>query len=76
MKYAAGNRETPLVPLSNIDRTPVSFILMIEDTLCPSELNEYIYNVIPTKEKYIHFEHGDHFMYSFDLTEGEIERMV
>ena len=28
------------------------------------------------KEKYIRFEHGDHFMYSFELTDGEIARMV
>ena len=51
-------------------------ILMMEDSLCPSELNEYIFSAIPTPEKYIRFEHGDHFMFSFDLTEGEIDRMV
>ena len=51
-------------------------ILMMEDSLCPSEGNEYIFSAITTKEKYIRFEHGDHFMFSFDLTEGEIDRMV
>lgn len=62
--------------MSNIDRTPVSQILMTMDTLCPSEANEYIYGVIPTKEKYLRFEKGDHFIYSFDMTEDEIDRMV
>ena len=48
----------------------------MDDILCPSEKNEYIYSEITVKEKYIRFEHGDHFMYSFDNTEGEIEKMV
>ena len=45
---------------------------MTADSLCPSEANEYIYSVIPTKEKYLRFEKGDHFIYSFDLTEDDV----
>ena len=34
-KYAAGDRITPLVPLSNIDRVPISLVSGSADARCP-----------------------------------------
>mmetsp|Transcript_46331 Transcript_46331/g.61339 ORF Transcript_46331/g.61339 Transcript_46331/m.61339 type:complete len:131 (-) Transcript_46331:56-448(-) len=60
-KYARGKRITPLVDISLIDRTPVSFVIPISDKLCPPELSEWLYSLIRSQEKYVRYERGGHF---------------
>ena len=42
-KYARGDRVTPLVPLENIDRVPVTIIHGASDSRCPIHMAEWVY---------------------------------
>ena len=44
IKYAQGERVTPLVPIWNIDRVPVSIVHAIDDHRCGMAFAEEIYN--------------------------------
>ena len=52
MKYALGERITPLVPIENIDRVPVTFIHSTDDNRCLITYAERLYAQLPTPEKY------------------------
>ena len=75
-KYAAGERISPLVELSKIDRVPVSMVISMEDDICPVSLSEWHFNQIRSKDKFIRFERGGHTVYSWRTYEGFITRMV
>lgn len=62
--------------MARIDRVPVSLVVPIEDTWCPPEYNEWIYAEIKSEEKYLRYELGPHFIFSFWGTDNFISRMV
>ena len=56
-----GERITPRVDLSKIDRVPVSIVAPVSDQKCPVEFAEWIYDQITSEEKYIRIEGSNHY---------------
>lgn len=64
-KYFSGERQTPLVPLSNIDRVPVSIVHAPGDTRCPIAFAEWIFTEITTPDKHFVVNNGIHYTVQF-----------
>ena len=78
-KYAAGERTTPLVPIENIDRVPVSIMHDLSDYRCAWDYAEWIFHQIPTKEKYLIPKNIKHYSFARESDQGfrqQIEDMI
>ena len=71
-----GKRISPLVPLENIDRVPVTFIHGVLDDRCPTYQAEYFFNRIKTTEKYFVMRKGDHYEYLGSVEHSFVNQMV
>ena len=58
--YALGKRITPLVPIENIDRVPVTFVNAVDDYRCPTAFAEAIYQRVPTPDKTFLIKNASH----------------
>ena len=70
-----GVKESALVDLGNIDRTPVSIVIGSSDEICLVEYAQRHYDLMTTPEKYIRYEDGDHGM-PYRTDKGFMERFV
>ena len=62
--WARGQRISPLIDLTKIDRVPVSIIHPIRDIRCEPEMNaEWAYNQVSTPDKHIQFEEAMHYTF-------------
>ena len=61
VKYFNGERRTPLVPISNIDRVPVTLISSPADDRCPTEFAEWMFTEITTPDKQMVINNGIHY---------------
>ena len=55
-----GERITPLIPIWNIDRVPVTFIHSPQDGRCPMAFAEWIYSQLPVKQKALYTRNVRH----------------
>ena len=65
--WQAGETETDLVDLGNIDRVPVTIFMPTSDSACPSPKAEEHFEMIQS-EKYLVWQAGDHgvFIWLYD----------
>ena len=64
--WAGGQRISPLIDLSNIDRVPISIVHPINDLRCEVEFNaEYAFNQVRSPEKYLRFEDANHYTFIY-----------
>ena len=64
--WAGGQRISPLVDLSKIDRVPVSILHPINDYRCEVELNaEWAFNQVKTPDKHLRFEDIIHYTFIY-----------
>ena len=75
-KWAAGERITPLVDLSNIDRVPVSMVLAVNDSTCDLPTAEMAYSQITVEEKYLRYEQGAHITFEYKTNPQFLTRML
>ena len=76
MKWLSDDRTSPLIDLGKIDRVPVSFVVAINDGLCPPELHEAWFHEIQSPNSYIRYERGGHMIFYFKADDPFLRRMV
>lgn len=69
-KWVAGQTLAPIVDLSKIDRTPVTFVLPIKEINCPNEVHEAAFYEITAPNSFIRFEKGGHLMVWLEADEA------
>jgi len=74
--WAKGNYLSPLVDLANIDRVPTSFVIPINDGLCPPQYHEYQFAQIEAPESYLRYERGGHSLFWHAADDAFVRRMV
>ena len=62
-KYAMGERITPLVPVWNIDRVPVTLVHGLADERCPIHQAEFMLDQIKSPERYFVVQNASHYTY-------------
>ena len=59
-----GDRITPLIPIWNIDRVPVTFMHSVRDGRCPMPFAEELYMKLPVKQKAFYTRNAAHNEYN------------
>ena len=65
-----------MIDLGNIDRVPVSIVHSLDDSRCSTEMAEWFYAQIKSDDKYIRFEMGDHYLFSYPALSPWMDRLV
>ena len=73
--WKAGETETDLVDLGNIDRVPVSIIMPTADSLCPSEKAPEHLALVKSKDKHLIWQEGDHGAPASMISDTDMDRL-